>query len=129
MRQHGLELEAKFWDLGKQIHGVVAITDHGVTSGFFFMPKLPRSLAPYFAPGTSASQVSAEAFVLGADTVVILGQQILGKPADAACARAMLARLSDRTHQVATAYTREYYFFQDDLGPLEPYRRSLKTVQ
>ncbi len=43
-----------------------------------------------------------EAFVLGADTTVFLAGQALNKPADAAEARAMLRRLSGRTHTVFT---------------------------
>lgn len=42
-------------------------------------------------------------YVLGADTVVVLDEDILGKPGDAAEARAMLARLSGREHSVLTA--------------------------
>ncbi len=42
--------------------------------------------------------------VLGADTIVILDGAILGKPADAADARAMLGRLAGRRHEVTTAY-------------------------
>jgi len=42
-------------------------------------------------------------WVLGADTVVILGNRILGKPADAADARRMLGRMSGRTHEVRGA--------------------------
>ena len=41
--------------------------------------------------------------VLCADTTVALGRDILGKPADAAEARAMLARLSGTRHRVLTA--------------------------
>ncbi|MBA3582532.1 MAG: septum formation inhibitor Maf [Gammaproteobacteria bacterium] len=41
--------------------------------------------------------------VLGADTIVVLDQQILGKPRDAAHARDMLLQLSGNTHQVMTA--------------------------
>ena len=41
--------------------------------------------------------------VLGADTTVILGNDILGKPADEADAVAMLRRLSGREHEVRTA--------------------------
>ena len=41
--------------------------------------------------------------ILCADTTVALGQRILGKPADAAQARAMLQALSGRTHRVLTA--------------------------
>ena len=40
--------------------------------------------------------------VIGADTIVVLDGKILGKPADEADARAMLASLSGRTHQVYT---------------------------
>jgi septum formation protein len=41
-----------------------------------------------------------DALVLGADTIVVLDGDILGKPANAAEARAMLRRLSGRTHTV-----------------------------
>lgn len=41
--------------------------------------------------------------VLCADTTVALGRRILGKPADAADAHAMLRALSGRTHRVLTA--------------------------
>ena len=44
-----------------------------------------------------------EAPILCADTTVALGRRILGKPADADEARAMLAALSGRSHRVLTA--------------------------
>ena len=43
-----------------------------------------------------------EALVLGADTLVFLEGEPLGKPADHAEARAMLRRLAGRTHDVVT---------------------------
>lgn len=43
------------------------------------------------------------ALVLGADTEVILDDQVFGKPRDAADAAAMLRRLSGRTHRAVTA--------------------------
>ena len=43
-----------------------------------------------------------DALVLGADTTVFLDGHALNKPADAAAARAMLRRLSGRTHTVFT---------------------------
>ena len=43
-----------------------------------------------------------DAMVLGADTLVFLDGEPLGKPADLAEARAMLARLGGRTHEVIT---------------------------
>jgi septum formation protein len=42
------------------------------------------------------------AWVLAADTTVALGDELLGKPRDAAEAREMLGRLSGRTHEVHT---------------------------
>ncbi len=44
-----------------------------------------------------------DALVIAADTIVVLDGEILGKPRDAADARATLARLSRRTHTVFTA--------------------------
>lgn len=41
--------------------------------------------------------------VLGADTAVVLGERVLGKPADRAEARDMLVALSGQRHTVATA--------------------------
>jgi septum formation protein len=45
----------------------------------------------------------AQAVVLGADTDVVIDGNVLGKPADADQAAALLRRLSGRTHQVHTA--------------------------
>jgi septum formation protein len=41
--------------------------------------------------------------VIGADTEVVLGDEVFGKPADATDAAAMLQRLSGRTHRVVSA--------------------------
>lgn len=43
--------------------------------------------------------------VLGADTLVFLGNEILGKPATKAEAQSMLERLQGKTHQVVTGVT------------------------
>jgi len=53
-----------------------------------------RSIPTTYAPGV----------VLGSDTVVVLDGQVLGKPADADQAHAMLRALSGRTHIVFTGY-------------------------
>ncbi len=55
--------------------------------------------------------------VLAADTSVILDGEILGKPADAAEATAMLARLSGRKHHVLTALALRH---GDRIEQLEP---------
>lgn len=64
----------------------------------------PRRLVGHNA-ALKAAWVSARfpaATVLGADTTVCLDGRVLNKPADAADARAMLRRLSGRTHTVHT---------------------------
>lgn len=58
--------------------------------------------------GEKAAQVAGgltdpRAVVLGADTVVVAGDRIFGKPADEAEAEAMLRQLSGRVHDVLTA--------------------------
>lgn len=44
-------------------------------------------------------------WVIGADTIVYMAGQVLGKPRGRDAARAMLKRLSAQTHQVFTGYT------------------------
>ena len=50
-------------------------------------------------------QMATDELVITADTVVILGQQVMGKPKDADEACAMLRLLSGQTHQVITGVT------------------------
>lgn len=45
----------------------------------------------------------ADRWVLGADTIVVVDEQILGKPSDRGDAQAMLGVLLGRTHEVTTA--------------------------
>ena len=52
----------------------------------------------------AATPDAAGALVLGADTVVVLGDDVLGKPATSDEARTMLARLSGQTHTVYTGF-------------------------
>jgi septum formation protein len=64
----------------------------------------PRALAERLAKEKAAA-VSAERrfdYILGADTVVVIDDQILGKPRDGADAARMLTLLSGRSHQVIT---------------------------
>ncbi len=50
-----------------------------------------------------AARTDDGAVVLGADTAVVVDDDILGKPRDFAHAREMLKRLADREHEVLTA--------------------------
>jgi len=57
--------------------------------------------------GEKAKGISAsvpETWVVAADTIVVLGSDILGKPEDGAAALAMLKRLSGKRHRVLTAF-------------------------
>lgn len=49
-----------------------------------------------------AAEADAGAVVVGADTAVVLGDELFGKPGDRIEALETLARLSGRTHQVLT---------------------------
>jgi len=64
-----------------------------------------RAVAGVYAPGSNAAaDVRATSAVLVADTSVIDGGAILGKPADADEAETMIARLAGRTHEVWTRF-------------------------
>ncbi len=53
-----------------------------------------------------ARQLDARpALIIAADTIVMVGGELLGKPADAADARRMLRQLRGRQHLVVTAFT------------------------
>jgi septum formation protein len=53
--------------------------------------------------GAAVAARVADAWVLAADTIVVVDGVVLGKPADAADAGQMLRRLSERRHEVVTA--------------------------
>jgi septum formation protein len=82
----------------------------------------PAQLAEYLAVA-KADAVAAlypRDVTIGADTVVALGDQLLGKPTDPADARRMLARLSGTTHQVITGVA--------VVGPAVRFHRSLAVT-
>ena len=70
--------------------------------------RLPGEAPDAYVRRLAATKAAAVAstgtpgIVVGADTIVVLDGDILGKPADDAEAAAMLARLSGRTHEVLT---------------------------
>jgi nucleoside triphosphate pyrophosphatase len=67
--------------------------------------EAPRAFAERMAQekALAVSLQRANDFVLGADTIVVVDSQILGKPRDAADAVRMLRLLSGRRHEVITA--------------------------
>ena len=64
--------------------------------------ELVKALAAQKAREVAAIPTAKDKIVLGADTVVALGEKVLGKPVDEADAFAMLSALSGKTHCVYT---------------------------
>jgi len=56
------------------------------------------------AKAASVAGLYPDAWVLGADTVVIIAGEVLGKPTRREEARVMMHKLSGRTHQVITGF-------------------------
>ncbi|HTM64790.1 MAG TPA: Maf family protein [Flavipsychrobacter sp.] len=69
-------------------------------------PGMSGHLVPEFLAKKKAAAIRhrtpSEAIILAADTVVLLDDEILGKPQDAAHAKEILAKLSGRKHEVVT---------------------------
>ena len=65
-----------------------------------YVSRLASSKANLVAQTLAAKK--ERAYVIGADTAVVAGRHILGKPADAAEARRTLRLLSGKTHKVLT---------------------------
>lgn len=69
-----------------------------------FDPKTPvREVPLLLARRKAEAAQDGEGIIIAADTVVILGQEILNKPTDEKEAYAMLRKLSGTTHEVITA--------------------------
>jgi septum formation protein len=70
------------------------------------IPHLPAERQAYeFALGKARSCMSQypEALILGSDTLISLGSEVLGKPGDLTEAAAMLTRMAGQTHTIFTA--------------------------
>ncbi len=52
----------------------------------------------------AVAQLHPQSWVLGADTIVVIDGEVLGKPVDPPAAAAMLEKLSGRTHEVFTGF-------------------------
>ena len=86
----GVEFEVFAGDVDEELQPGEAPADHVV--------RLARDKAI-----SVASRVEGRFFV-GADTVVVCGGEIMGKPKDAADAERMLRKLSGVSHEVITGY-------------------------
>src|SRR5512137_1223982 len=78
--------------------------------------EIPEVFDPSRSPAENAKDLAfqkarcigrnvGEGIVLGADTIVVIDGEILGKPADGEEAVRMLQRLSGKTHIVFTAFS------------------------
>ncbi|AHA30340.1 MULTISPECIES: Maf family protein [Exiguobacterium] len=67
-------------------------------------PMSPHEYVRYLSQ-KKARAITIDGVILAADTVVAIDDMILEKPADSSEARAMLARLSGRAHEVVTGVT------------------------
>jgi len=84
---------------------------------FVVMPSaFDESTAPVLPPretvmllarekSMEVARLNPDSWVIGADTIVVIDDQILGKPDSQSTSRDMLKRLSGRTHQVLTAFS------------------------
>lgn len=72
----------------------------------FYPPSVPVSdIAEYIAREKAMAYrdyIKDDELVLTADTIVVVGDEVLGKPIDEADAARMLRKISNRTHQVVT---------------------------
>ena len=71
-------------------------------------PQLPLEQVPNHLSKLKANDVASRyknAIIIGADTVVIIDNQILGKPSSKEHAKKMLISLSGKTHKVITGFT------------------------
>ena len=67
-----------------------------------------KEIAEYISKKKAAAYLetmAADELVITADTIVVLGDEVMGKPHDDADAHRMLRELSGRTHQVITGVT------------------------
>jgi septum formation protein len=68
----------------------------------------------------AAARTNPGEIVLGADTIVVLDGELLGKPADEAHAKEMLARIAGREHTVHTGVAlHQPSWPEGETGPLE----------
>jgi len=97
LRQLGVRFELLLPDDGEDTEALEAVRPR--ESAEAYVRRVTRAKLAAARERLSRRGLAA-APILAADTTVVLGRTILGKPADAHDAQAMLARLSGRLHRV-----------------------------
>lgn len=92
LRRAGVRFEVRPPDIPEEL-------DAGETPGAFAL-RLARDKARAVAERLGGD---GSRWVLGADTIVVMGDDVLGKPRDEAHAAELLGRLLGRSHRVLTA--------------------------
>lgn len=77
------------------------LTDPGARVAYIAAQKCAATVARLTAEGR-LTEGDTDTVILASDTLVTLDGEFLGKPRDEADARAMISRLRDRTHTVAS---------------------------
>lgn len=102
LQQIGLRFETLPADCDETVNGGDApskvVMDLAAVKARTVAERLRAGQVPGFAPAGASTPY----LIIGADTIVVLDNEILGKPRDAAHARQMLGSLSARTHEVYT---------------------------
>lgn len=94
LRNAGFDFDVVSAHADESLHPNEAATD--------YVRRLAEEKARTAARRLAKDAASDSVLVVGADTVVVIGNEILGKPSSAANARDMLRRLSGKTHDVYT---------------------------
>jgi septum formation protein len=84
----------------------VAIDERALEEGFLLEGGRPDKLAAALAEAKAleASRLRADAYCLGADQTLALGDSLLHKPRDVAEAARSLAKLAGREHRLTSAF-------------------------
>ncbi len=94
LRNAGFDFEVVPAHADESLRPNEAATDH--------VRRLAEEKARIVARQLAKDAVGDSTFIIAADTVVVIGSDIFGKPSSAANAREMLRRLSGKTHEVYT---------------------------
>jgi septum formation protein len=90
-------------ELLRRIWGEFEVVPSGVDETLEPGPLAPAVVGLALRKAVAVSRRVGRGVVVAADTVVVIDDEVLGKPVGSAEARAMLTRLRGRQHQVLTA--------------------------